>query len=285
MRNIFIFIRVYFNFIFFLLLLGVSFFMLFNYNRYHNAVYSGVANEVTGRISKQVNNVEYYFQLKRTNDSLVKANAALYNKLKEDFDLPDTTSRLAIDTIKVDSLLKQRKYLYMPAKVVGNSVSQQNNYIQIHRGASEDLSRDLGVIDVNNNVVGIVMEVSENYAVIMSLLNEQSNISAKLEKSGETGSIVWNSKETNMVTLKDVSKAAKVAKGDTVITSGFSDKFPYGLMIGTVAEVINDKSISTFIIKVKTAANFYNLQYVYVINNLQKEEARQLLNKVQKKNE
>ncbi len=96
---------------------------------------------------------------------------------------------------------------------------------------------------------------------------------------------MWNSKETNIVTLKDVSKAAKVAKGDTVITSGFSDKFPYGLMIGTVAEVINDKSISTFIIKVKTAANFYNLQYVYVINNLQKEEARQLLNKVQKKNE
>lgn len=285
MRNIFIFIRIYFNFIFFLLLLGVSFFMLFSYNHYHHAVYSGVANEVTGRISKQVNSVEYYFQLKRTNDSLVKANAALYNKLKEDFDLPDTTSRLAIDTIKVDSLLTQRKYLYMPAKVVGNSVSQQNNYIQIHRGASEGLSRDLGVIDINNNVVGIVMEVSENYAVIMSLLNEQSNISAKLEKSGETGSIVWNSKETNIVTLKDISKAAKVAKGDTIITSGFSDKFPYGLMIGTVAEVLNDKSISTFIIKVKTAANFYNLQYVYVINNLQREEARQLLNKVQKKNE
>ena len=259
--------------------------MLFSYNHYHHAVYSGVANEVTGRISKQVNSVEYYFQLKRTNDSLVKANAALYNKLKEDFDLPDTTSRLAIDTIKVDSLLTQRKYLYMPAKVVGNSVSQQNNYIQIHRGASEGLSRDLGVIDINNNVVGIVMEVSENYAVIMSLLNEQSNISAKLEKSGETGSIVWNSKETNIVTLKDISKAAKVAKGDTIITSGFSDKFPYGLMIGTVAEVLNDKSISTFIIKVKTAANFYNLQYVYVINNLQREEARQLLNKVQKKNE
>lgn len=285
MRNIFIFIKIYFNFIFFLLLLGISFFMLFSYNRYHHAVYSGVANEVTGRISKQVNNVEYYFQLKRTNDSLVKANAALYNKLREDFDLPDTTTRLAVDTIKIDSLLKQRKYLYMPAKVVGNSVSQQNNYIQVHRGSAEQVNADLGVIDVNNNVVGIVMEVSENYAVIMSLLNEQSNISAKLKNSGETGSVVWNAKETNIVTLKDISKAAKVAKGDTVITSGFSDKFPYGLLIGTVSEIINDKSVSTFTLKVKTAANFYNLQYVYIINNLQKDEARQLLNKVQKKNE
>ncbi|MEO6638738.1 MAG: rod shape-determining protein MreC [Ginsengibacter sp.] len=285
MRNIFIFIRIYFNFIFFLLLLGISFYMLFSYNRYHHAVYSGVANEVTGRISKQVNNIEYYFQLKKTNDSLVKANAVLYNKLKADFDLPDTTSGLAIDTIKVDSLLKQRKYLYMPAKVVGTSVSQQNNYIQVHRGSAEQAKADLGVIDVNNNVVGIVMEVSENYAVIMSLLNEQSNISAKLQKSGETGSVVWNAKETNVVTLKDISKAAKVAIGDSIITSGFSDKFPYGLLIGTVSEIINDKSVSTFTLKLKTAANFYNLQYVYIINNLQKDEARQLLNKVQKRNE
>ena len=37
--------------------------------------------------------VEYYFQLKKTNDSLVKANEKLYNKLKADFEFPDTTSK------------------------------------------------------------------------------------------------------------------------------------------------------------------------------------------------
>ena len=45
-----------------------------------------LANEVTGKINKQYNNVEYYFQLKKTNDSLVKANENLYNKLKQDFE-------------------------------------------------------------------------------------------------------------------------------------------------------------------------------------------------------
>ncbi|MEO6219072.1 MAG: rod shape-determining protein MreC [Ginsengibacter sp.] len=285
MRNIFIFIRIYFNFLFFLFLLGVSFFMLFSYNRYHNTVYSGVANEITGKINNQYNNVEYYFQLKRTNDSLVKANEKLYNKLKEDFDIPDTTSKLSVDTLQVDSLVEFRKYLYMQAKVIGNSVSQQNNFIQLHRGLAQGLTPDLGVINVNNAVVGTVMDVSNNFAVVMSLLNGQSNISAKLKKSGETGSIVWDGKETNMVNLKDISKGAKVTKGDTVITSGYSDKFPYGLLIGTATEIINDKTSSTYIIKVKTAANFYNLQYVFVINNLQKDEARQLLNKVKKRNE
>ena len=285
MRNIFLFIRIYFNFIFFLLLMGISLFMLFNYNRYHHTVYSSAAGEITGKISKQYNDVEYYFQLKRTNDSLVKANAILYNKLKQNFELPDSVTKLAIDTIRIDTLLHQRKYLYMPAKVVGNSVSQTNNYLELHRGSEQGVTADLGVTDINNAVVGTVVDVSKNYSVVMSLLHRQSNISAKLKKSGETGSIVWDGVQPNIVLLKDIPKDVKVAKGDTIITSGFSDKFPYGLLIGTINEIENDRANGTYIIKVKTAANFYNLQYVYIINNLQKDEAQKLLKSVKKTNE
>ncbi len=285
MRNIFLFIRIYFNFIFFLLLMGISLFMLFNYNRYHHTVYSATAGEITGKISKQYNNVEYYFQLKRTNDSLVKANAILYNKLKQDYELPDTATKLAIDTIRIDTLLHERKFLYLPAKVVGNSVSQTNNYLQLHRGLQQGVVADMGVTDINNSVVGTVVDVSNNYSVVMSLLHRQSNISAKLKKTGETGSIIWDGVQPNIVILKDIPKEVKVAKGDTVITSGFSDKFPYGLLIGTVKEIETDKSTGTYIIKVKTAANFYNLQYVYIINNLQKQEPQQLLKSVKKTNE
>ena len=259
--------------------------MLFNYNKYQHTVYSSVAGEITGKISQQYNGVEYYFQLKKTNDSLVKANAGLYNKLKQDYDMADTVSKLAIDTIKIDTVLHQRKYLYLPAKVVGNSVSQPNNYLTLHRGSQQGVSADLGVTDINNSVVGTVVDVSKNYSVVMSLLHRQSNISAKLKKSGETGSIIWDGLQPNIVILKDISKVVKVAKGDTVITSGFSDKFPFGLLIGTVNDIIDEKTSSTHIIKVKTAANFYNLQYVDIINNLQKDEPQQLLKNVKKTNE
>jgi rod shape-determining protein MreC len=285
MRNIFIFIRIYFNFLFFLFLMGLSLFMLFNYNRYHKTVYSAVAGEVTGSINKQFNDVEYYFQLKRTNDSLVKANETLYNKLKQNLELPDTVMKLSIDTMRIDTLLYQRKYLYLTAKVVGNSVSQSNNYLQLHRGSRQGVIPDLGVTDINNSVVGTVVDVSSDYSVVMSLLHRQSNISAKLKKSGETGSVIWDGLQPNIVSLKDISKEVKVSPGDTIITSGFSDKFPYGLLIGTVKEIENDRTSNTYTIRVKTAANFYNLQYVYVINNLQKEEPQQLLKKVKKTNE
>ena len=283
MRNIFIFIRVYFNFLFFLFLMGVSLYMLFTYNRFHHTVYSAVANEATGTLSTQYNKVQYYFQLKRTNDSLVKANETLYNKLKQDFELPDTASHIAIDSLKNDTIAAARKYLYLSAKVVRNSVNQQNNYIIIHRGSQQGINADMGVIDPNNAVVGSVMDVSNNYAVVMSLLHEQSNLSARLMRSGETGTIVWDGISPKILLLKDISKAVKIVAGDTVVTSGFSDKFPPGLLVGYVKDIINDKSSSTYTIRLHPAADFQALQYTYIIKNFQTEEPRQLLKKVTNK--
>lgn len=259
--------------------------MVFNYNRFHNAVFMDIANEVTGKVYKQYNNVEYYFQLKRTNDSLVKANEMLYNKLKQDFEMPDTVNRIAVDTIRIDSIEKYRKYRYMEAKVIGNSISLSNNYIQLNRGALQGVQKDLGVIDVNNAVVGTVIDVSNNYAVVMSLLHLQSSTSAKLKKTGEVGNVIWDGKKPNIVMLKDIGKNARVNIGDTVITSGFSDKFPPGLLIGTIAEIVEDKSTNVYTLKVRTTANFYNLEFVNVINNMQKEEPAELLKRVKKSNE
>jgi rod shape-determining protein MreC len=257
--------------------------MIFSYNRYHNAVYSKVANEITGGISKKYNNVEYYFQLKRTNDSLVKANEELYNKLKEDFEIADTVNKIAIDSINVDSLQRSRKYLYMQAKVIRNSINQANNYIELHRGSLQGVSPDMGVIDARNAVVGTVVDVSNNYAVVMSLLHEQSNLSARLKRGGETGTVIYDSKTPGILYLKDISKSAKIVSGDTVVTSGFSDKFPRGLLVGFVKNIINDKKSSTYTVRVNPAANFENLQFSYIINNLQKEEPALLLKKVKSK--
>ncbi|MEO8820051.1 MAG: rod shape-determining protein MreC [Ginsengibacter sp.] len=283
MRNIFLFIRIYFTFIFFLFLMGISFFMLFSYNHYHHAAYSEVANEVTGSISKRINSVEYYFQLKRTNDSLVKENETLYNKLRQDYEIPDTVNKIAIDTLNVDSTQTERKYLYMQAKVIHNSVNLLNNYIELHRGSLQGIEPDMGVIDANNAVVGTVIDVSKNYAVVMSLLHEQSNLSARLKKGGETGIISYDGKTPRILYLKDVSKFAKIHSGDSVVTSGFSDKFPGGLIIGYVKDIINDKSSSTYTVRVKPAASFEKLQFAYIINNLQVEEPTKLLKKAKGK--
>ena len=282
MRNIFLFIRRYFNVLFFLLLQGISIYFIVHYSRYHKAMFSNTMNQVTGKINKEYSKVEYYFQLKKTNDSLLVANERLYNKLKMDFELPDTSSKIVIDTIQVDSLEQYRKYQYLAAKVVANSVVSQNNFIVLDRGQAQQLKEGMGIIDPNSGVVGIITEVSRDYAVVMSLLHTDSHISGKLLHGGETGTLNWDGKTPNILSLNGIPKSAKVAKGDTIISSGFSTSFPKGMMIGIVEEVTPEKSTNNFKIKFRSSANFYNLEFVYAIDNKQAENINKLLDNVKK---
>lgn len=280
MRNIFLFIRRYFNFIFFLALQGFSIYLIVHYNRFHNAVASVYVNEITGRVNEQYNKVDYYLQLKKTNQQLVKENERLRNAQRFNFETPDTSVKIVTDSIPFDTLGNRRKWIYLAAKVVSNSVTGQNNFIVLGRGAAQQLKKDEGVIDTNNGVVGIVTDVSENFAVVMSLLHKDSKINALLKNDPlGGGTIVWDGKEPNYLSMINVRKSAKVAKGDTVVTSGITTTFPYGLMIGTVEDVVPDKGSNNYLIKIKSTANFYNLQFAYAIDNYQKEEINKLVEK------
>ena len=280
MRNIFLFIRRHLNFIFFLFLQGLSIYFIVHYSKYHQAAFGNISNRVTGKVNDQYSRINNYFHLKRVNDSLVKTNERLYNKLRADYQLPDTASRLVVDSIRIDSILQYKKFSYLSARVVSNSVSTQNNFIVITRDKPGELHNGMGVVDQGNAVIGIITDVSGNYAVVMSLLHKDSHLSGKLLKGGETGTLNWDGKEPNIITLSNIPKSARVAKGDTIITSGFSTTFPRGMMIGTVTEVLAEKSTSYFRIKFKTSADFNNLQHVYAIESTEQAPVNKILEQI-----
>lgn len=283
MRNIFLFIRRYFNLLFFLLLQGFCIYLIVHYNTYHNAVFSGTANQLTGKVNEQYNKIENYFHLKITNDSLVKANEALYNKLKADFQLPDSVTKAVIDTVKVDSVLQYRKYTYLHAEVIENSVNTQSNFIVLNRGSNGNLKKGMGVVDINNGVVGTITDITSDYAVVMSLLNKDSHIEGMLLRSnGERGTISWDGTTPNILSITRIPRSAKVAIGDTIISSGNSISIPQGKLLGYVTEVVPDKSTNNYLIKFRSAANFYSLQYVYAIDDSQQQAINDLLEKAKK---
>lgn len=281
MRNIFLFIRRYFNFLFFLVLQIIALSFLFRYNKFHEAAFMGVANELTGRVSSKYSNVEYYFHLKKTNESLAAENERLLNSLKSNFQSPDSSQRTVIDTVKTDSISSIRRYLYMSARVVNNSVSLQNNYITIHRGDKQGVKKDMGVVSANG-IVGVVVNTSDNFSVVMTMLNRQSGVSAKLLNSREIGKVQWDGENPERVTLINISKSAKVNKGDSVITSGYSLSFPPNILVGTIAEVVDDKSSNFYTLMIKPSTNFYNVEYVNVVENLQRDEQKKLEEAVRK---
>src|ERR1700760_1714919 len=145
MRNIFLFIRRYFNFLFFLVLQIIALSFLFRYNKFHEAAFLSVSIEETGRLNEKYNNIEYYFQLKKTNEALVQENLRLRQQLKENFEAPDSNQRLFNDTLRTDTGRITPKWLIMEAKVVSNTISLPTNYLTIHRGFKQGVRQNMGV--------------------------------------------------------------------------------------------------------------------------------------------
>jgi len=282
MRNIFLFIRRFFNLLLFLSLEGLAIYTLYNYNKTHQAFFGNIANEVTGVFSKKYNDIEYYFQLKKTNEQLAEENANLRKMLPGSFENADTAKTTYIDSLAKDTL-GTRKFNFLVAKVVNNSVTQENNYITLHRGAKQGVKVDMGVIGPDG-IVGKVIFVSDNYSRVMSLLNRKSKVSAMLKKGLYSGELEWDGKDPSYLTLHSIPKSAKVQTGDTVLTSNVSEKlsFPAGLMVGRVAEIIPDPSSNFYTLRVRSSTNFYTLQYVYLSDNLQAAEQQELESKTPK---
>lgn len=275
MRNIFIFIRRYFNFLFFLILQIFSIVLLVKFNQTHEAAYANVANEVTGAFNAQYNTVQYYFHLKETNRRLQEENTRLKNMLSSNFESPDSTRKSVLDTLVRDTLGKVRKFVWLPAKVISNTVSSQLNFLTLHRGSLQGVKKDMAVIGPDG-VVGTVIDVSENYSRVMSLLNKYSKVSSMLKKGNTPGSVEWDGQDPRFVTLRNIPKSVKVIRGDSVLTSNYSANFPPHIMVGTVDEVSADPSSNFFTIRVKTSTNFYNIQFVNLVENIQWEEQRRL---------
>lgn len=249
--------------------------MLSGASKTHQSFFASAANEVTGGINKQYSGFREYFTLKETNRSLVAENARLKNLLASDFFPVTDGKKYVVDSLVKDSLGRYRKFTYLPARVVGNSYTSQANFMTLERGSEEGVRKGMAVTGPDG-IVGVVVETSPHYSKVMSLIHRNSKVSAMLKRDNNTGSLEWDGIDPGYLTLKNVTKGAKVSKGDTVVTSTYSANFPAKLMIGTVAEIASESASNFYSLKIKTATNFFNIQYVYLIENLRYAEQVQL---------
>jgi len=283
MRNIFLFIGRYFTFFAFLGFQVLALSFLFRYNKYHRAVGLGVANELTGWMNSKYANVDQYFHLKQESDRIHHVNDSLINLLKTNFLNPDTATQFVQDTIPYDTLGHRRRYLWRDAEVVSNSVNAERNYIQINRGSKQGIRDNMAVLNSDLSLVGIVVNTSDNFSQVMSLLHVKNNVNAVMKQSGNAGTISWDGKSPLYLTMTGIPKSDSIAKGDTVLTGTYSLSFPPLRMIGRVASIIKDNSSSFYVLQIKTAANFQNLQHVFVVENLHADEQERLDKETRKK--
>jgi rod shape-determining protein MreC len=246
--------------------LSLSF--VFRNNYYHEAGFFNSANSVAGSVYKIQSGITYYFNLSEINRQLAEENAEMHNVLSK---ANDTSGMRKFKTTNRYG----QQFNYVLGEVIDNSTNRTENYITLDVGRKQGVSNGMGVISPTG-IVGIVVNVSDNYSVVMSLLHKSSQISAMLKKDGTFGTLHWKGDDYRYATLSQIPMSEKLKVGDTIVTSGFSSIFPKGITIGNLesSETIPEQYFYSIIVKLST--NFKNLRYVYVVSNIMKEEKTEL---------
>jgi len=238
-----------------------------------NAVFSS-ANSISGFFHKKLDTWFAYFTLAHENEILRNENLQLKNLLDENQQKKPSVN-VKSDTSKTDSI----KYTYIFTKVINNSIYKKQNYITLDKGLNQGIKKDFGVISPKG-IVGVVVAVSKNYSLVVSILNDRIGISAKIKKNNQFGSVQWNKNDYRIASLTEIPNHINISKGDTIVSSGFSSIFPPDINIGTINKFNINKSNNFYEIDIKLSTDFKSLYYVYVIDNSMRKEQLFLENTV-----
>ena len=277
MNNLLQFIIKHIHWFVFLIYMVVSCILLFRSNPYQQSVYLSSANSVASTVFEGYSAVTSYFGLKSANEEMQQQNTALLLEVAQlkkqlrnyQLQIPDTTGILA---------KSEQEYSFVVANVISNSVSQPANFITIDRGSLDGIMPEMGVVG-HDGVVGIVNVVGKHTARIISLINPYTRLSCKVKKNDKFGTLIWNGEDYRYATLIELPRDGKYAKGDSVVTSGYSSLFPEGIMVGIIEGEDKAMSSNFMAMKVKLSTNFSQLKNVSAIHNKMKVELKALESK------
>lgn len=269
MRNLLVFLRKHYFTLLFLLLEIVSLSLFFNFNEFQNTALYNVSSTFTGVINITYRNISEYFSLRKTNQTLVEEMAKLHARLPDAYYKSDVYSFYRNDTVY------QLQYRYISAKVVSNTTNMRNNFIMINKGSLQGVRNHMGVI-IGNRIVGQVVSVSPHFSWLMSMLNKDSKISGKFKKNNQLVNVEWPGGNYRYGSVKEIPKHVNIQKGDTIITSGNSEIFPEGILIGTISDytVATDENFNYGTILFST--DFNSLGYVEIVVDLMRKEKEDL---------
>ena len=263
----------------YMILLIFSLALVFNSSYFHKSKIILFSNSIANYSTENFNYLNEYFELKKINSNLLEENLILKNQLEK------VNKPTSLDS------LTNINFSYKNAKVISNNLSSFKNRLVINKGIKDGLKNEMGVIN-SDGIIGIINSTSKNYSSIMSILNIEIKINAKIKKTSHFGTLEWDGLSTKYLKLNDIPETANIKIGDSIVTGGMSLIFPEGIKIGVISKISsNENQVTSFSIKsgnndvfeyesrenylnikVKLNTDMSNLNNVYIIESLNKEE-------------
>ena len=275
MQQLFNFLAKRKHFFLFLFIQLITLWLTIQNKDYHKAKFINSTGNFIGSIYSSVNNINKLFSLDEENKKLIEENAKLRSMLKtsiisinKDFEVHNDTNALKII----------QKYQFTDVEIINNSYRKRNNHITINKGRKNGISNGAGVT-TSNGIIGVIESIGENYSSVISVLNKNLQVNAKLKKSNYFGSLSWPGKHRNFFLLSDIPKEATINIGDTITTGGFSTIFPEGINIGTIERIEIPEGQNYYQIEIKSFIDYANIKSAYVIKNLHRDKIKLVENK------
>lgn len=217
-----------------------------------------------GLIQQQVIFIPNYFSLERENTMLRRTNIELAdeaNQLRE----------AKLENLRLRQLLglKERlPYDIVAGKVIGKNLTLLRNTLTLNIGEADGVMLHMPVVG-DGGLVGLIVSVSQHYAIVNVLPNIDFRASAKIQRSRVDGIIAWDGR--NLI-LKNIAKTLDVKAGDVVITSPYSSTYPPDIRIGVVSDVREQPGTLFKSMYVLPSVDFVKLEEVFVLTSIPDEE-------------
>jgi rod shape-determining protein MreC len=257
----------------FILLQGISLTLVLSYNPFQRGAFMASSNAIASNLFYVTNSISEYFALKSKNESLANENTLLKNQIQS------LQTQLAENEISpVDSLtIGANMFSFISAKVINKTTNNLQNYLTLNKGALDGIEPQMGIISADG-LVGQVSSVSDHFSVVIPIINNKTKVSALLTRSNYAGSLSWDGKDPRYALLEGIPHHVEMAKGDTLVTSGYSSIYPQGIIIGTVREFKKENASNNYYIQVRLSTVFYTLSYVDAVHYQYKVERDSLEN-------
>lgn len=193
------------------------------------------------------------------------------------------TRRALIENDRLRAMLDFKSkvdYPVVAAEVVGKTATQMRSYITINVGEKKGITKSMAVL-TDRGLVGHVVNVSPSFALVQLLINRDTRVAAKVERSRVDGIIMWEGGD--YLLMKNIAKSQDVKPGDMVVSSGYSNIYPSDVYIGKVVDVREEGNSLFRQVFIEPAVNFNTIEQVFVKMEVANEERIELEKTLEKK--
>lgn len=263
MRNLLDFLAKHSHWLLFVLLEVVSAVLIFRYNTYQGSVWLTSANAVAGKVYEWNSALTSFFALRQNNGQLTQRNFYLERQVEQ---LSRLYARATHDTTAAEraNISAMEQYRLVPAQIVAGSTQRADNLLTINRGRADGVEPDMGVVS-GMGIVGVVLQASDHYAIVLPVINSKSRVSCTIRRRGYFGVLRWYGGDPSVAYVEDIPRHAHFKRGDWVETNGYSSIFPPGVPVGKIVEVYNSRDGMSYRLKLWLANDFGSLRDVSVV--------------------